>query len=236
MERFTAMLTGFTVFMLPIVGCMPTADLKPAPAANKMAHLTEAAVGRTGGIRMIAQVTEWPGPQSIQRKVTPVRVVIDNQSKIPLRLRYNDFALLTEDGIRHAALPLYQVKGTVLEPVLVSGHSPIANPGFVSDRFTVAPLYNSIYPTMTAYTGTFAYDPFYYDTYGALWKTPPLPTKKMLERALPEGVLDPGGHVEGYLYFEYVPEGSSRVTFRADLGDAQRNHFFGEIRIPFIVQ
>lgn len=222
--------------MLLIVGCTSTADLKPAPAADEVARLEEAAVDQVNGVRMIAQADEWPGPQPIRNEVTPLRVIIDNQSKVPLRLRYSDFALVIDDGTRYAALPLYQIEGAVPEPVLADGYTPIANPGFVYDRFTVAPLYNPVYPTMGTYSGTFAYDPFYYDTYGAFWKTLPLPTKEMLERALPEGVLSAGGRLEGYLYFEQLPGDLSRVTFRADLSDAQNNNFFGEIRIPLVME
>ncbi|QBQ54018.1 hypothetical protein [Nitrosococcus wardiae] len=228
--------------MLLVAGCAtmadlePTADLQPAPAANEMARLEEAAVDRVKGVCIIAQAHQWPGPQPIRNEVTPVRVVIDHHSKMPLRLSYNEFALVAADGMRYAALPLYQIEGSVLEFVLVDDYTPIANPDFIYDSFTVAPLYGPIYPTLTTYPSVFAYDPFYYDSYSTYWVAIPLPTAEMFERALPEGVLEAGGHLEGYLYFERVPDEQSRVTFRADLVNAKNNHFFGEVRIPFLVQ
>ncbi|QBQ54355.1 hypothetical protein [Nitrosococcus wardiae] len=217
-------------------GCTPMADLTPAPAANEVARLQEAAIDRVNGVRLIAQANEWPGPQPIREEVTPVRVVIDNLSGMPLRLRYSDFALVATDGMRYTALPPYRIEGSVLEPVLAGGYTPVADPDFVYDGFTVAPLYGPVYPTLGAYPGTFAYDPFYYDTYGTYWATLPLPTAAMRAWALPEGVLDAGGHLEGFLYFERVPEEQRRVTFRADLVDAQDNRAFGEVRIPFVVE
>ena len=237
MKQLNKMLTRFTPLMLFVVGCTPpAANLKPASTANMVAHLEEAAVSQVKGVQVIVQTDQWPGPQPIQNEVTPVRVVIDNKSETALRLRYNDFALIADDGTRYAALPLYRIVGSIPEPVIDTGYTAITEPHFVYHAFTVAPFYANIYPTMMAYRGTFAYDPFYYDTYNAYWINLPLPTQEMFKRALPEGVLDVGGRIEGYLYFERVSDDQSRVTFRADLSSTQSNQFFGEVRIPFNVQ
>lgn len=216
-------------------GCGP-ADLKPAPTANEVARLDEAAVDRVRGVKVIAQADEWPGPLPIRNEVMPVRVVIDNRSQMPLRLRYSDFALVAADGTYYAALPLYQIEGSVREPVLIGGYTPLADPELIYHNFMIAPLYHPLYPTLVAYPGTFAYDPFYYETYATYWTMLPLPTEAMFEWALPEGVLEAEGHLDGYLYFERIPEEHSRVTFRANLVNARNNYVFGEVRIPFIVQ
>ncbi|ADJ29395.1 hypothetical protein [Nitrosococcus watsonii] len=237
MRQSNRMLTTFIPLILFVASCTPpAANLKPASTANEVTRLEDAAVSRVKGVQVIVQAGPWPGPQPIQNEVTPVRVLIDNQSETALRLRYNDFALIADDGMRYAALPLYQIVGSIPEPVVNPGYTAITEPHFVYHAFTVAPFYAEIYPTMAAYRGTFAYDPFYYDTYNAYWINLPLPTQEMFKRALPEGVLEAGGHIEGYLYFERVSDDLSRVTFRADLSSAQSNQFFGEIRIPFRVQ
>jgi hypothetical protein len=35
----------------------------------------------------------------------------------------------------------------------------------------------------------------------------------MLQAALPEGVLDTGGHVAGFIYFQKLPQGTERIQF-----------------------
>jgi hypothetical protein len=57
----------------------------------------------------------------------------------------------------------------------------------------------------------------------------------MIAEVLPEGVLEPGGRVEGFLYFERVDPQAPRVRFRADLTSADTGEVFGEVSIPFTV-
>jgi hypothetical protein len=53
----------------------------------------------------------------------------------------------------------------------------------------------------------------------------------MVAKALPEGVLRPGGRIEGFLYFD---EGfdSERATFQLDLVDAETSRQLGMAAIP----
>ena len=60
-----------------------------------------------------------------------------------------------------------------------------------------------------------------------------LPTQDMLVRAIPEGVLQPGGTVDGFLYFETVPKGVESVTFTYQLHDANSRESLGTVQIPF---
>lgn len=218
-----------------VAGCATTTDLEPAPGANEVADLEDAAVSRVNGVQVLAQADTWPGTAPISQEVTPVRVVIENNSSQPLRIRYNDFALVSADGQRFAALPLYGIEGTVEEPVTAEAYTPVTNPVFTYTDFTVAPYYSTIYPGITPFAGAFAFDPFYYDTYVTYWRDRSLPTTEMFTRALPEGVVMPNGRVDGWLYFEEVGD-ARRVTFRADLTEATRGRSFGEIRIPFMVE
>jgi hypothetical protein len=50
--------------------------------------------------------------------------------------------------------------------------------------------------------------------------------------ALPEGVLDPGGSVTGFLYFEDIDPGDDKTaTFTTDPAEASTGRIVGAIRI-----
>lgn len=155
--------------------------------------------------------------------------------RVPLRLRYNEFALVSPTGRRYAALPPYGVEGDVADPTLVDAYDPVT-PAFTYDRFRVAPYYASVYPTLTPYNDPFYYDRPYYDRYYTVYRDIELPTQEMVEQVLPEGVIDPGGSVSGFLYFERVDPEAPRVRFRADLANARTGETFGEVSIPFTVE
>ncbi len=83
----------------------------------------------------------------------------------------------------------------------------------------------------------FSFDSEYYGFYNDYWRNIELPTQEMLDRALPEGSLEDGGRVEGFVYFEKVdPDQVERVVFRFDLIDAQTGGIFGTLSIPFVVK
>ena len=221
---------------LAAAGCATSrTELDPAPAANEVSGMMDAAVDRVEGVRMVVQSQAWPGMSEIKTEVTPLRVVIENNGSVPVRLRYDEFTLVGPQGTRYSALPPYGVEGSVEEPVLVEGYDPITAPAFEYDNFYVAPYYASAYPTIDPYADPFYYDPYYYDRYETVWQSINLPTEEMVAEVLPEGVLDPGGRVAGFLYFERVDPEAPRVRFRADLVSAADGDVFGEVSIPFIV-
>ena len=60
-----------------------------------------------------------------------------------------------------------------------------------------------------------------------------LPTGDMVQKALPEGVLEAGGRVTGFLYFEDIDVGKDdTATFVTDLVNASNGETVGAIRIP----
>jgi hypothetical protein len=62
----------------------------------------------------------------------------------------------------------------------------------------------------------------------------PLPTSEMIRLALPEGALDPGATVEGFLYFDRVKRKAGRVTFEATIVTAFSGERLGVVAIPFV--
>jgi hypothetical protein len=74
----------------------------------------------------------------------------------------------------------------------------------------------------------------FYDQYYATWK-PALPTRDMLQQALPEGVLQPGGSAAGFLYFNHLQE-KGPVVFTAEIVAADTRQPLGTVRIPMVLQ
>jgi hypothetical protein len=63
-----------------------------------------------------------------------------------------------------------------------------------------------------------------------------LPTRDMLERALPQRTVPPGERAQGYAYFPRLPKEVEQLTFRARLVDAETRETFGQVAIPFDVR
>lgn len=215
-------------------GCATQTNLEPAPAANQVAALEDAAAAQTAGVEMVVQADAWPGNPAITAEVTPLRVRVANSSDKPLRISYSQFALMAPDGTIYRALPPFQIEGMVATTP-TGPYGPIARPGFGFTGFTVADPYTSIYPGISPVASPFLADPFYYESYYGYWEQTELPTPEMLERAIPEGVLDPGGELSGFFYFEKVPEDEQlRLQYTADLVNARNGATFAELTIPFL--
>jgi hypothetical protein len=56
----------------------------------------------------------------------------------------------------------------------------------------------------------------------------------MVQKALPEGVVEVGGRVAGFVYFEEVKDVEA-LTFSARLLEPGAATPFAEVRLPFVV-
>jgi len=223
---------------------------EPAPAANARPELgptaattatapsgmTGSEAGMDAGVRVTTlSVGEWPGVYEIDDEVTPLKVRIQNDSQRPLAVRHDRFTLTSDTGQRYRALPLWKIEGEGETSITVADPSPITTPGFTYSGFGVAPYYGTLYPGIGPYTGPSYYAGAGYGLYDTYFVDTELPTPEMRERALPEGVIDPGGYVEGYLFFEKVSDDAERVTFQYELTDPTSGQSFGALSIPYTV-
>ncbi|TMQ67838.1 MAG: hypothetical protein E6K80_14875 [Candidatus Eisenbacteria bacterium] len=159
-------------------------------------------------------------------------MTITNESRSPLRVRYGDFTLTGSGGFRSAAIPPYRIRGSATTDL---ADRVDLTPRFAYDRFDLAPAYWGYYPGLRHWGYAWTSDPFYYDHYYSLWQEP-LPSNDMVEQALPEGVLEPGGRVTGFLYFQRLGSDVTGATFRATLVDANSSRSFGSLRVPFVMR
>jgi hypothetical protein len=209
--------------------------LKPAPEATLVPGNDLAAVTETAGVHLTVETGAWNGkPRNLGQELTPLRVSIKNNSDRPVRVRYDDFAIDTGRGITYTPLPPLRIEGRVSEradrPILYPRFA--IRPRFAHSGFHVAPWYSPYYVGLHPWAHPWAFSPVYYDTYYPRW-TVDLPTADMLEMAIPEGVIEPGGSVSGFLYFPEIDDDAQRVRFRAQLMEGVDGTRLGALEVPF---
>jgi hypothetical protein len=212
---------------LAFAGC--AARLIPAPGAQIVPGPGPGAVAREAGVQISAHVDAWTGwPPSLGTVVLPILVTVENGGTVPLRVRRDDFALVTARGARLPARGPYEVVGYAMEP---------APAGFAYPRFSFGVGFGA-YRGWGVGVGVPLYygDPFFYDDfYYPLHVRVALPTGDMVQMALPERVLEPGARAQGFLYFDRVKRSAERVDFTARLVDAATGAQIGTLAIPFVV-
>lgn len=212
MRRYLLLLAVGGLF----AGCAHGPVLVPAPNVPIEPGTQNVVRAESAGVRIAIDTSPWHGsPGDLGEVVTPVKVILENRSGAALAIRYDEFGLRSSTGFFARALPPFTVQ----------------RPGYAVGG-PWGPYY---YPWLSPWGGPFVYDPFYYDWYYSYWQDP-LPSKDMMERALPEGVLEAAGTVSGYLYFQRVRRDLGEVQFVAELRDAHTNASQGTIFIPLLVK
>jgi hypothetical protein len=215
------------IFIVLALGCAHHAQLVPAPGAQRAQD--GSVVASAAGVEVSVDSKRWSSyPRDLDDIVTPLYVSITNTSSAPVRIRYRDFTLTGPSGLESAAIPPFQLQRPGTEPL------PAFAPAFVSRRFLLYAPYRHFYPGMPVWGGPWEVDPWFYDRSYRTWE-PSLPTRDMLQQALPEGVLQPGGSVAGFLYFHHLRE-NGPVMFSAELIDADSRAMIGSVQIPMVLQ
>ena len=88
----------------------------------------------------------------------------------------------------------------------------------------MAPYLSRFYSGLTLFAGPFVYDSFFYTSYYPRFVQLQLPTGGTVQKALPEGVLQPGGRMTG---------DDDMGRFLMDLVDASTTRAIGTISIPW---
>ena len=174
-----------------------------------------------------AEAWQWE-PRNLSSEVTPFLIELRNDGSQPVQIRYNHITLTDADGHAFEVMPPYDIDGTLPQPYTVM------NPLYGFDRFAVAPYLSRWYPRFTRYGGVFAYDPAYYTPYITQYRSIQLPTADMVQRALPEGVLSPGGTAAGFVYFQALHKDARTLTLTFDMVDAETGAKLGTANIPFV--
>ena len=208
--------------------CRTQAKLTPAPGAEVVGGRGRGAEAVAAGVRVVARAGAWEwNPRDLETKATPILIQLENNGSVNMLVRYNRIALSDEAGHRFAAMPPYDVDATINEAYTVR------NPYYGFSRFYVAPYLRRWYPGFSLYDGAFAYEGGYYSPFITRYRNVKLPTSDMVQRALPEGVLQAGGRAEGFVYFEALDRDAGTLTLNVDIVDAHSGETVGTARIPF---
>jgi len=225
----TAGTLAIAMLISATAACTNTAALEVPPDVAAQTPGDGAIVTKVSGVEIVARPDAWRG-ESIDEHVTPLQTTIRNDGNRPLKIRYEAFSLVSSDGRRYNALPPFAVEGET-----AARRGPFT-PAFRHRYFHVAPYFGHHFAGLSVTHHPFHHHGLSYGYYYDYWDRVPLPTDRMLEQAIPEGVLEPGGSISGFLYFEPVDPEEQQVTFRTNLVDAARGHAFGEIQFPLLVQ
>lgn len=210
-----------------VAGCTASKRFVPASGVERATGYPWAALARHAGVTVVADAeaaAAWP--PSATHGVTAIHVRIRNDSDEPIAVRYLSFRLESDRGDERRPLP----------PIPMERARPAASalaPRPEADGFRYAPYYRDLLDDESVcWTGGLVLDPYFYDRYLA-WRED-LPTEPMVQRALPEGVLEPGGWVAGFLYFDAVDGDARRVTLRVDFDQPLGAERIATITIPFV--
>lgn len=230
----------FLLVAILLSACAARPSLVPAPEANRVAPGGTIARASDAGVTITVDPDAWRGGVRIENVVTPMRITIENKSDRKLRVSYADFALEAQADERFAALPPYDIHATVAGPAPAYRYSPVDRLAFSHHGFQIAPFYHYMYPSLSVWDGhVFYFDPRYYGTHYPYWGRTrvELPTAEMLRYALPEGVLEEGGSVAGFLFFEHVDTDLTppEVTFRAQVVDIVSDETITTLEVPFVI-
>lgn len=225
-----------------IAGCAAETKLRPTPEAGVVQGNNSSAITEQQGVRLTADGAAWRGsPSDLERRLTPIYVHVENQGDRPLRLEYKDFALVGQESrFRYSALsPLTLRRATTsrdtqapatISPAMAPRGGVWVGPGPGPWRRGWGPGWGPGWygPGWgSAFNDPYYWGPNYYDQSRA--------TADMINNALPQGTLEPGGTVDGFLYFQGVTRRESGVTLQLKLVDAETGAPFGSLGIPFQV-
>ena len=203
----------------------------PASTARVIADAPSFAVVEQDGVRVSASGDDWTArPADLPDRLTPMRVRIVNHSGRSLQILYNRFVLAGARGRLYRPLP----------PVPLFHERPLdsvgtVRPFFASASFFVRPAYRDVYPSLPPWPTRLPGEDSFYERQYKLWGRD-LPTPEVQRMALPEGVLEDGGQISGFLFFENATGRESKLLFKANLEAGQGGRTVTSISIPFRVE
>jgi hypothetical protein len=188
-----------------------------AEVARRPAAPTEPAVAMVGDVEIAVGGVPWRGwPAELGRIVMPVHVLVVNRGTVPVRVAYDEFALVGADGQRFRAVLPTEVRGVVFDP------PPAAMPsaGFAPGADVIGDWVFRGQATPSEV------DP------GRVGEQFGLPSKDVLEQALPEGVVEPGAAASGFVYFERRGGHAGPAELSARLLDARTGEPLARAVVP----
>ena len=226
---FTALAVG-TAASLGCAGS-PEPELTATPQTTVLS-VNDARIGSLSDVQVrVNPITETSRYQN-EPEYHPARVEIRNRGDRPLRVRYDAFALEAGGTAQAGAVPVLLIDRADDNMPGIGGLSGAA---WEQRDFEIAGDYAVLYPDMQAYEGAFeATTVDAYRSRAGDREPMSIHDEELLASTIPEGVIMPGGRVEGIVWFEdLVQTADSTLVFTMDLVDASTGEEFGTIEVPF---
>jgi hypothetical protein len=223
-----SMRVALAALVASLCACATEPELLPASGYTSAMGRRSLAVESRSGVTVTADGSVWGSPpKNLPAEVTPVWVSLQNATGRSLRIQYDEFVLRGASGAIYIALAPYVLRASRSRPVF-----EVPDGGYF-DKFHVAAYLAPFYPWLPVWKGPLPYGP----STNSVARLTGVPTASMLDRALPEGVLENAGTASGFLYFQKVDVRENRATFLAGLQEPTRaqqpTHQLAAIDIPF---
>lgn len=257
--RYVA-LPGLAVLFLS-TGCASGLGLRPSEPDQLHPERDGAARAHAADVSLVAEFDRWEGSPDPTDAFTAVLVEIENTSHRPLRIRYDQFGLRTGDrslsprdprgieGTERASRRGYH-GGRTLTSLDYSGFR-LAPHHSLLGRFHGTGLGRRSHLSSFGHGfghgvhglgfghgrrsgGHRLFGGHGFHRYGGYshFRRVELPTRDMLATAVPEGTLEPGGRVRGYLFFAHLEDDVPEATLHAVLEDEDGERL-GAMELPF---
>ena len=222
--------TALAVGTAASLGCAggPDPELTAAPQTTVLS-VNDARIGSLSGVQIrVSPITQTSRYQN-EAEYRPARVEIRNRSERPLRVRYDAFALQAGGTMQAGPVPVLLIDAGRDIP----GMGGLSGEEWDQRSFELSGDYAVIYPDRKVYEGEF--EGTTVDAYRSRsgGEVSGLRDRALLASTIPEGVIMPGGRVEGTLWFDNVAQADSTLVFTMDLVDASTGEEFGTIEVPF---
>ncbi len=191
-------------------GCIAHHRYSALAPAQAVAGDPFAAQAEAEGVRVVARAGDWRGwPETLEERLTPVGVTVENRSGKALRIRPDSFELVDPGGFRHRAL----------------GVADLQREFSYLGGWRWQGWYGGPWP---GFWGWPAYGP-YPGSWGGWWYVEPTPPP---QRA--EGTLQDAGRLMTWLFFPVPTEALPRFELVVELVDDATGKGFGAVRISFL--
>ena len=189
-------------------GCA-AARLEPAESAQRVPAKPRAATVKVQGIQVIAEAGSWSAPENVRDEVTALKITIVNHGSEPLRVKYDGFSLVADDGEAFTTVRPEEIE-------IRSGSRSIGLPAdAMVSRSGDGSTMNSPYRSQQEKEEI---------------------RKTIVEQSLANGELKPGERTTGYVYFQLVPGSKDLINLRSALESATSGKVLAQAEIPFQVR
>jgi len=225
------------LFLFLIISCgdKKKTELVPKDVNDEQVLLTQTETITKDSVTVTVSSDAWNGNDEVKKEVTPLKIKVENNNEKPIEITYDKLSLVTKDGDLYAALPIYDVRGDLDKAELIMEDTITVKTEMNYDRFYLYPMYTHVINDVPVSQYQYFGKESYYKKYYADWKDTGMPTSAMRNLALPEGTLENGGSISGFVYFQKVDPDLKEITLNMAIVNAESDLVINSIKVPFWV-